>query len=197
MSVKLKDLTKSIEDSFNRWEHLKEYGGSDPCWEDGCNMNLVRNHITNFKRQVRELCEKDGLDLPEIYHRQTPPEVDSKYMARADEIRINAKIALEKYKSNSDYQYLIGQVFRLNKVQIERTSIGSVIGYCKGLGIFIEKDDLIGMRRHENYQGYLESFSECRKRVEEILQEPPKEDPKRAIQMCIFDFFGDEMEGLG
>ena len=32
---------------------------------------------------------------PEIYHRETPPEVDRDYMARADEILINTKVSLE------------------------------------------------------------------------------------------------------
>lgn len=197
MSIKLNELSKLLEERFNRWEHLKEYGGSDPFWEDGCNMNLVRSHILYYKLQIKELCDKKGLELPEIYYTQTPVEVDGKYMARADEIRQNAKLALEKYKTNEDYIYLSNTVHKLSKTQIERTSISNVIGYCTGLEMFIDKDDLVSMRRHRNYESYLKGFSECRKKVEEILKETSKEELQKVRQMCLFDFFDDETEGLG
>lgn len=171
----LKKLIKELEDSFDRWEHLKEYGGQDPFWEDGGNMNLVRNHIFNEKRRIQEYCEEKKLELPEIYYRETPQEVDDKYMARADEIRKNANIALKEYKTNENYQYLLKVINRLNKKQIEKTSINNVIGYCRGLEDYIKQDDLVAMRRHEGYERYLDSFSNCRKRVEEILNEEPKE----------------------
>jgi len=73
----------------------------------------------------------------------------------------------------------------LNKRQIEQTSINYVIGYCKGLEQAIENDDLVTMRRHESYQRYIESFSDCRKRVEEILEEEPKEGQISLFEMMI------------
>lgn len=181
----LKKLNKELEDSFNRWKHLKEYGGQDPFWEDGGNMNLVRNHIFNEKRKIKEYCEEKGLELPEIYYKETPPEVDNKYMARADEIRENANRALREYKLNKDYQYLLKAINRLNKRQIEQTSINNVIGYCEGLESFIERDDLVTMRRHEGYERYLDSFSNCRKRVEEILKEEPKDGQISIFEMMM------------
>jgi len=177
----LKKLIKELEDSFNRWEHLKEYGGQDPFWEDGCNMNLVRNHIFNEKRRIKELCEKDELELPDIYYRETPPEVDQEYMARADEIRKNAKIALKEYKANEDYQYLLKAINMLNKRQIEQTAIDNVIGYCRGLEDYIKEDDLVAMRRHEGYERYLDSFKKCRERVEE----EPKEGQISLFEMMV------------
>lgn len=179
---KFKKLTQELEDRFNRWEHLKTYGGQDPTWSDGCNMDLVRNHIIHRKEDIKKLCKEKGLELPEIYYKETPPEVDSKYMARADEIRENANKALSEYKANENYQYLVKVMIRLNKKQIEQTSINYVIGYCRGLESFICKDDLVAMRRHERYKRYLESFKNCRQRVEEILEEEPEEG-----QMSLFE----------
>lgn len=179
----LNRLTQELEDRFNRWENLKENGGSDPFWADGCNMNLIRNHIYSYKRQIKELCEENGIDLPQIYHREPPQEIENNYMARVDKIRKNAKRALAEYKSSKDYQYLLSVVGRLGKREIEQTSIDNVIGYCKGLESFIEKDDLIAMRRHESWERYLQSFWDCRKRVEEILKEEPKEG-----QISLFEF---------
>lgn len=184
----LKELSKLIqelEDRFNRWEHLKIYGGQDPFWSDGCNMDLVRNHILHYKSQIKNLCEEKGLELPEIYYKDTPPEVDRDYMARTDEIRKNANRALREYKANEDYKYLVKVINRLGKRQREDTSINNVIGYCSGLESYIEKDDLVAMRRHERWERYTLSFRECRKKVEEILKEEPKEGQISLFEMMI------------
>lgn len=170
----LKSLVEKLKGSFNRWEYLKIHGGQDPFWSDGCNMDLVRNHIFSYKRQIKELCEEKGLELPELYYRETPPEVDRNYMARPDEIRKNANRALREYRASKDYQYLTKTVIRLNKKQIEETSIKIVIGYCKGLEKFIKDDDLVAMRRHERWERYIQGFYDCRKRVERTLKEKPK-----------------------
>src|SRR5699024_8454707 len=103
---KLDELITSLEDRFDRWEHLKEYGGQDPFWEDGCNMNIVRNHILYYKGEIKELCEEEKLELPEIYQKETPPEVNNKYMARADEIRKGAKKSLRIYSYDENFQEL-------------------------------------------------------------------------------------------
>lgn len=180
---KLKKLTQELEDRFNRWEHLKKHGSQDPLWADGCNMNLVRNHIIYSKKDIEELCEREGLELPAVYFRETPPEVDSDYMARAGEIRKKAKKALHEYKTNKNYQYLLNAIDKLNKRQIEQTSINYVIGYCKGLEQAIENDNLVTMRRHEQYERYIESFSDCRARVEAILKEEPKKGQISLFEM--------------
>lgn len=49
--------------------------------ENGCNMNLTRNHVLSYKQQIRELCEENNISLPEEYYLPTPPEVDNNYMA--------------------------------------------------------------------------------------------------------------------
>lgn len=48
-----------ITDSIQRWKFLDTHGGSDPFWSDGCNMNLVRNHILYYRRQLELLCESE------------------------------------------------------------------------------------------------------------------------------------------
>ena len=35
--TKQKDFEAALKESFNRWENLYQYGGSDPFWSDGCN----------------------------------------------------------------------------------------------------------------------------------------------------------------
>ena len=101
---------------------------------------------------------KEAGEFTETYYRELPPEVDRDYMARADEIRRNAKNSLEVYKSHPDYLYLEEVIHLLNKRQIEETCIRNVINYTKGLEMFIEQDDLVGMRRHENPERYIKKF---------------------------------------
>ena len=57
-------------------------GCSDPFWANGVNLNLVRNHIIYYKRQMQKISEEYGCFLPEIYYRELPPKVESNYMAK-------------------------------------------------------------------------------------------------------------------
>ena len=79
----ISQLCKDIAKELGHWKYLREYGGQDPFWSDGANMNLNRNHIIYYKMRLRELC-KDG-NLPEEYYLPTPPEVDNNYLARKNE----------------------------------------------------------------------------------------------------------------
>lgn len=181
-------LDERLKSEYDRWNYLYTYGGQDPTWADGCGLNLIRNHILHIKKQMEEAGQ-----LTENYYRELPPEVDRDYMARADEIRENAKKSLNIYKSNPDYLYLCNIVNLLNKRQAEDVCIRNVIRYATGLEHFIERDDLVDMRRHEEPERYVKSFSECRKRVENILGEKPRiefnEDLKQLSgQMNILDF---------
>lgn len=175
-----KEAEQKLIDSFSRWEHLYKYGGQDPNWEDVCNLNLVRNHILRSRRKLEELQY-----FPEIYNRDVPPEVDNKYMARSDEIRKSAKQSLATYLADADYLYLVENSTRINKKQNENICLSNVIGYVSGLKSFIETDNLVRMRLHENPDRYLDSFKSCRKELEKILHEPKSE---KLGQLSIFDF---------
>lgn len=48
------NLAEGLAEAFERWEYLKEYGGSDPFYADGINMNLERNHIMYYKNKIVE-----------------------------------------------------------------------------------------------------------------------------------------------
>ena len=45
---------EELEKAYAQWESLYLQGGSDPFYADGVNLNLVRNHILYFKRQIEE-----------------------------------------------------------------------------------------------------------------------------------------------
>lgn len=182
MSKEEKEVERELLDRYERWELINTYGGSDPNWEDGCNMNLVRNHIIYYKRQMEELNF-----FPEAYYRETPPEVANTYMARAEEIREHAKQSLAIYKRDNDYMYLVNNKHKLNKKDAQQISLNNVIGYVTGLEMFIEEDNLVRMRIHENPERYQESFKRCRKGMENILGELKEPKQIKLGQMSIFD----------
>ena len=74
-------LCKRIREARKQWEWINEEGGNDPFWPDGCNMNLLRNHMISYKMEIAELCGKRGIRLPEEYFLRIPQEVDNNYMA--------------------------------------------------------------------------------------------------------------------
>ena len=82
----INELTVSCQESYDSWKCIYNGGGSDPFWADGVNLNLVRNHIIYYKRQMQEISEEYGCFLPEVYYREVPPKVESDYMAETDKI---------------------------------------------------------------------------------------------------------------
>lgn len=175
MSKKETNYEKELITDHNRWNQLYKYGGSDPFWSDGCNLNLVRNHIIYDRERLEEQNQ-----FPEAYYWEIPPEVDNGYMARADEILLHAAKALNVYRSDPNYQFLIENGNRISKKEAENISYGNVIGYVSGLQYYLEKaenasereysDILLCLRRHENPSGYQESFARCRRGLEVILE---------------------------
>lgn len=190
---KAEKLGKELRDSYERWNHILQNGAGDPFWEDGGNMNLVRNHIIYYKRQ----CEAELLpeEYPEEYFWGLPTEVDNKYMALPEEIRKHAIESLAAYEANEDYQYLKEAVNRLTEKQKSQISITNVINYVAGLKSFIKNDSLVEMRRHEHPETYMESFQECREKAEAILNQEPEEKPLPTGQLSLFDLFGLTMGG--
>lgn len=131
-------------------------GGSDPFYPDGVNMNLIRSHIIYYKRRIEENIA-DG-NFPEIYYKETPPEVDNGYIACADEIRQNAAETLKVYKADEKYLWCAEQFSKLTGKEIKRSCIANILGYVSGLEQAIAADDLITMRRHRNPDRYIDSF---------------------------------------
>ncbi|MDR2163278.1 MAG: hypothetical protein LBO70_04975 [Clostridiales Family XIII bacterium] len=156
MKKKKEDLGQSLCDEYARWEHLNEYGGHDPFYSDGVNMNLVRNHIIYYKRQIKESCDEGS--YPDAYYRPLPPEADHGYIARKNEILDNAKLSLEKYKTSEDYLYILAHRYDFTEKTASKLCIPNVLGYVTGLEDAIRDGDYITMRRHENYESYLGSF---------------------------------------
>lgn len=90
-------LCSQIIRERDHWNYINENGCNDPFWPDGSNINLTRNHIISYKRDIAELCEKTGMPLPEEYFLKVPPEVDMNYMAN-----LKQKARVERLKQQGN-----------------------------------------------------------------------------------------------
>ncbi len=173
-----------LQKAFDRWDELYSSGGNDPFWPDGVNLNLVRNHILYYKKEIEQTYEPQN--YPPIYYRETPQEVPQDYMARSEEIRVNAKRSVELYKADPNYRFLLSRIDRLHPKDVKETCIQNVINYVKDLEQAIASDDLISMRRHENPNRYIEAFHECVEKVK-LLK------PIYNEQLSLLDMFSGEL----
>ena len=183
------DYEAQLIREYEHWEYLKEHGGSDPHYDDGVNMNLTRNHIIYYKKEMEALYGKDMSKYPDIYFRELPLEVEGQYFARTGEIRDKAAESLEICLSDANFQFLLCNKEVLDKKEVERTSIENVLGYVSGLASALKSDDLLTMRRHAfRPEGYQESFASCAEKVKQILLKKRMEQPETIEngQMTLF-----------
>lgn len=158
------DLARELTNSFARWDKVYQQGCSDPFWADGVNLNLIRNHIIYFKKEIENKYLKKH--YPKIYYQETPPKVPDDFMARTDEIRKTAQKTLQTYKTDPNYNYLLQRVDLLRPEVIDRYNVRNVLGYVQKLESAIEKDDLVGMRRCQNTKN--EVFAQCANKIKEM-----------------------------
>ena len=179
------DLKECLEERFERWDRLKTEGGSDPFWADGSNMNMVRAHIKYYKGEI-EKNFSDG-NYPEIYYRETPPEMDNEYMAQPDKIRADAQKTLEAFKADENLNYLKKRYIGLDEKFAKQISVSAVLGYERALENAIADDNLVAMRRFGNGDIYLQSFANCADKVR-------KYKPPENSQISMFDIDTDDEE---
>lgn len=82
-------LVQSLIDSYDRWHKIYENGNTDPFYEDGTSLNLVRNHILYEKRKIKDdyydrvtaLQDSSLPAIPEQYNWDIPDEVSPFYNA--------------------------------------------------------------------------------------------------------------------
>lgn len=183
------DYVRELENSFCIWERLKEYGGSDPFYSDGVNMNLVRNHISYYKAKIEETIPEG--EYPEIYYKETPPIVSSDYMARNDEIRRNAQKTLALFECNDDLKLIRRKLVSMDEKFLKLIGAQSVSEFEQTLRCAIAEDDLVTMRRFEKSESRMESIKRCAEKIREYV--PPKNS-----QITLFDLeYDSETEGFG
>lgn len=76
------ELQKSIKDSFKRWDHIHRKGTRDPFYEDGVNLDLVRNHIMHDQAKLSELCKEMKAPCPKEAKKRLPPQLRQTFCAK-------------------------------------------------------------------------------------------------------------------
>ena len=76
-----KELGEKLLDRYERWKSIYEEGSNDPLYEDGININIVRNHILYHKKTCEEVLG-DNLHLyPDSYFFPIPMEMPYDFMS--------------------------------------------------------------------------------------------------------------------
>ena len=101
-----------------------------------------------------------------------PPEVDVNYMAKAEEIREYAVELLRITESSEDLRFIDEHAKEFSKEQNSECHLWRVLGWAISLRNALQKNDLVALRRErtKGTECILAMFSECRKRMEKILQ---------------------------
>lgn len=103
---KVKEYCQCIRREIEHWKDINQNGCNDPFWSDGCNMNLVRNHIIYYQSKIREACTENQLPLPEECYFSIPPEADNNYMANLKQkSRVERLCQLGRITTGHAYQY--------------------------------------------------------------------------------------------
>ena len=86
-------LNSFIDQDRKHWDDIYENGCHDPNWEDGMNLDLVRNHIISWLIKLRDIdrCDRQ-LSLFDLMNdceygswqddKRLPPKVPYEYMAK-------------------------------------------------------------------------------------------------------------------
>lgn len=186
--IEYKKVKRYLIDTVQMWKDIYAEGGHDPHYTDGYLLNNCRKKILGYKQYLSAAyTEGEGL-LPEEFFEETPPEVPEEYMARKKEIWVHALESYQSYLQNEDYQYLISILDSLDEDIRKNSFIDSVIGYVTNLHDSFTERNFIYLRIHETGD-FVDTFSACRKKIEEMKQEKEKAIQKRMEadgQMSLF-----------
>ncbi len=151
---------------FIEWEDVKKDGSSSPRWTDGQELNFIRGKIIRKKEEVEQFAKenKKKISLQEV-----PWEMPYGYMVKADEIKENALISLEKYVSDENYKYILRHAYRLNNDEQYETGILCVFNKMKTFVQDIEHERLVKLKAHESAERFLKEIRECREKLDEML----------------------------
>ena len=156
--------------SYEQWQSIFENGCQDPFREDGINLNLVRNHIIYFQRQMNNLCEEIGNLKPEICSREIPKAVDPHYMAGTKEIEKQARKAFDLIERCDEYCKLVSYEEKLTDEQKKSVYYSVTLRYVNNLKNAINGKEYVVMRRYRDGAWILESINKCLERVKKIQQ---------------------------
>ena len=169
LAEEIEIMEMQCRQSYEQWDNIFTNGCQDPFWEDGVNLNLVRNHIIYYQNRITDLCEENGYFKPEICFREPPLKVDQHYMAKKAEIEQAACNNLQDIEQNKNYLKLLAFESKLSDEQRKSVSYSAVLGYVNHLKTAILNKDHVAMRRYSNGLWVIDSIVQCLERIEKII----------------------------
>ena len=190
---KMKGKTKNewltlYQQRYSEWQNIHKYG-TEQMWPDGIALAEIRRELLEIQRILISY----GVEVP------LPEELPAGYMARADDIRKQARACLEIYKNSEDYQYLLCREPLLTDRQKRKTQILYALAVLQNLETAIEEENLVVMRAFGNEGQYGKLLSDTASKVKEIPLEMAKRETEKTVpsmpyeeeqiegQMSIFD----------
>ncbi len=162
-------LGKELQALHDIWKQVYACGGTDFNCPDGVELNLLRSRMMSQRRRIRS-CLLEA-DYPVSYKLEIPDMIASQYMARREEIEAAAKRALQIYRENKDYQWLVEKNLELSEKERKMSGIYYALGYVEQLEKAMEQDDCVLMRSHEVPEHCIEILRTCRDKVVRIMKE--------------------------
>ncbi len=81
--VTAESLVAQIREDRKRWDEIKAHGTTDPFYEDGVNLNLVRRQIMIKQDELKAFCKEQKLKAcPIEATKKPPPQLSDTYMAK-------------------------------------------------------------------------------------------------------------------
>lgn len=145
-----------LEKDYKHWQNVYKNGCNDPSWTDGMNLNLIRNHIIHDKRQLKETLDEN--ELPELYYKDLPPEVDYDYMAKPVEILETAIRYYSECTSLEEWNILENAFDFLDRKDSKQQSMRFLVARIRSLKNAIESKNYVIMRRFKDLTKDIENI---------------------------------------
>lgn len=174
--VTTEQIQAEIDADFLRWKDIYRNGCNDPCWEDGMNLNLVRNHIIYRYRLLDEISDAPvqlslfGGTVSLEKRKPIPPAVSMKYMARPGNLKRGAERTLTVILQDPNYRYIVALGKTLSETIKKRCSYENVIRYPESIAWALEHEAYPRMRSYQDVAYWSKTYAEFRGKIEGELE---------------------------
>lgn len=159
-----KGYEEKLQELYDRWNLWRQTGAQDAEVSDGIYLNNLRKGIEAFLRRIENALPEEH--YPECYYSPLPPVMNDSYMANGAAIKEAARQALESYRRNPDYQWLLEHYSELQSDDRETGEAYRLFCHEEVLEQAIKDGDLLKMKRESCQEGLAVALSLCRKRME-------------------------------
>lgn len=158
---------EKLQELYDRWNLWRQTGALEAELPDGAYLNNLRKGIEAFLRQIERALPEEL--YPECFYSPLPPLMEESYMANGDAIRKAASQALDSYRKNPDYQWLMEHYYDLQNDDREAGEAYRLFCHEEVLEQAMKEDDLLRMKRESCQEGLAVALALCRKRMEKKL----------------------------